>query len=174
MLTPLLQRLPAPARPFLLPALLFVSLIALAELSRLFTLNNIVISAIWPTSGLFLAVLLVWGLKYLPVLALAFFCWCLWLQEYSWPLALMATAGMALGPLLAMVGLRPLLKSQLSPLKTLSVFYLLAVVIGAGIIAAFGSVGMKQFDDRFLGYELIDVWLTYWAFEALGLLLFTP
>jgi|SRR5690554_6863992 len=61
MLTPLLQRLPAPARPFLLPALLFVSLIALAELSRLFTLNNIVISAIWPISGPFLGVLLVWG-----------------------------------------------------------------------------------------------------------------
>lgn len=174
MLTPLLQRLPAPARPFLLPALLFVSLIALAELSRLFTLNNIVISAIWPTSGLFLAVLLVWRLKYLPVITLAFFCWCLWLQEYSWPLALMATAGMVLGPLLAMAGLRSLLKSQLSPLKTLSVFYLLAVVVAAGIIAAFGSLGMKQFDDRFLGYELIDVWLTYWAFEALGLLLFTP
>src|SRR5690606_5843523 len=32
MLTPLLQRLPAPARPSLLPALLFVSLIALAHL----------------------------------------------------------------------------------------------------------------------------------------------
>lgn len=174
MLTPLIHRLPAPARPVLIPVLLFISLIALAELSRLFTLNGIVISAIWPISGLFLAVLLVWGLKYLPVLALAFFCWCLWLQEYSLPLALMATAGMVLGPLLAMIGLRPLLKSQLSPLKTLSVFYLLAVVIGAGIIAAFGSVGMKQFDDRFVGYELLDVWLTYWAFEALGLLLFTP
>lgn len=174
MLTPILQRLPAPARPLLIPALLFVSLIALAELSRLFTLNNIVISAIWPTSGLFLAALLVWQLKYLPALTLAFFCWCLWLQDYSWPLAITATAGMVLGPLLAMIGLRPLLKSQLTPLKTLSVFYLLAVVVGAGIISAFGSLGMKQFDSRFLSYDLLDVWLTYWAFEALGLLLFTP
>ena len=174
MLTPVTQRLPVPAQPFLFPALLFASLILLAQSSRLFTLEGIVISAIWPVSGLFLAVLLTRGLRCLPVMLLAFLLWCLLLQNYAWPLALMATAGMASGSLMAYAGLRPLLERKLPPLRMLSLFYLFAVVLGAGLIAAFGSVGMKLFDDRFVGYLVLDVWLTYWAFEALGLLMFTP
>ena len=174
MLTPVLQRLPAPANPTLLSVILFFAVIGLAQLSRVFTLDGIVISAIWPTSSLFLAVLLTRGMTYLPVMALGFLTWTIALQGYSLVLGLTATAGMILGPGLALLGLRILLRRQLSPLKMLSVFYLLAVIAGAGIIAAFGSLGMKEFDPRFLTYNLIDVWLTYWAFEALGLLLFMP
>lgn len=174
MLTPIATRLPAPASPALFSLFLFFAVIGLAQLSRVFTLDGIVISAIWPTSSLFLAVLLTRGVTYLPVMALGFLTWTMVLQDYSLILGLTATAGMVLGPGLALIGLKALLRKQLSPLKMLSVFYLLAVIAGAGIIAAFGSLGMKEFDVRFLTYNLIDVWLTYWAFEALGLLLFMP
>ncbi|ASP37828.1 hypothetical protein CHH28_03680 [Bacterioplanes sanyensis] len=61
-----------------------------------------------------------------------------------------------------------------SSVQQLSAFYGIAVVLSSGLIALGGSLSLVVGEEYYRQYLFINMWLGYWAFEALGMLLFLP
>lgn len=165
------------ARPLLLGIALLVVTVMAAEGSRLLTLEGQTLSPIWPISGLFLGAILARGWRTLPWLMLGYALWLLGLQHFSWQATAWVVVGMAIGSGCAALLLRTSFArfENATPLQRLSVFYLCAAVIGASINASFGTLGyMANATNTIAAYSHTDIALVYWAFEAFGIMLFTP
>lgn len=151
---------------------LFVFLVISSQISRFFTLQDYALSVIWPPAGIFLASVLVYGARVLPVLMLAMIFWSQVFQNSSWALSLLFSLGLALGSWLGAKAMQPA-SSDLSTTQQLIRLYLGGVLLAAGISSLLGTVGIL-FENPSDAYAFHDVWLVYWAFEAFGVMLFAP
>lgn len=163
-----------PAFAWLLLALL---LIALAQWSRSVALDGTQMSAIWAPAGVFLGACLALGYRALWVLIPALLAWCIGLQSMSLVQAFAGTFGLTAGTVLATWLIRRRRNKISHPLKQLNHLpnlYLYGAVIGAGVSSLLGTLALKVFSTDFTAYNMQDLWLTYWLFEALGIILFAP
>ncbi|GGY57166.1 hypothetical protein GCM10011297_32390 [Bacterioplanes sanyensis] len=158
-------------------ALMPVALIAMAEVSRLFSINGLAISAIWPVTAWLCACWLN-GYRLAFLLQIpALFAWCYGWQDYSVAIAAGVTVSTSTGAWLAASGLNRLTRiptQGASSVRQLSAFYGLAVLAATALVALGGSLSLILGAPDYQDFLLIDVWLSYWAFEALGMLLFLP
>ncbi|RUO37835.1 hypothetical protein CWE15_11140 [Aliidiomarina taiwanensis] len=158
---------------FLLPLLL----IGLAQWSRSITLDGAQMSAIWAPAGVFLGGCLALGYRALWVLIPALLVWSISLQNMSLVQAVAGTLGLTVGVSLATWLIRRHRAKVSHPLKQLNHLpnlYLYGAVIGAGVSSLLGSLAITNFSTEFARYSLQDLWLSYWLFEALGIILFAP
>lgn len=168
------------SRPWLLGSALLLLAMVSAECSRLLTLDGQTLSPIWPISGLFLGAMLARGGSTLPWLMLGYALWLLMLQNFSIAATAWVVSGMAIGSSCAAWLLRTSFTrfSRATPLQRLSLFYGAAAVIGAAINASFGTVGFMTHSmvnpTTIETHAYSDIALVYWAFEAFGVMLFTP
>ncbi|TVQ68877.1 MAG: EAL domain-containing protein [Oceanospirillales bacterium] len=151
---------------------LFVFLVVSSELSRFFTLQDYSLSVIWPPAGIFLAAVLVFGSRVLPVLIIAMIFWSQVFQSSSWSLSLLFSFGLALGSWLGAKAMQSA-SSDLTPTQQLIRLYLGGVLLASGISSLLGTVGI-MLENPLDGYAFHDIWLVYWAFEAFGVMLFAP
>ena len=151
---------------------LFVFLVISSEISRFFTLPDYALSVIWPPAGIFVAAVLVFGSRVLPVLILAMVFWSQLFQSSSWTLSLLFSFGLAFGSWLGAKAMQPA-SSDLTPTQQLIRLYLGGVLLASGISSLFGTVGI-MLENPVNDYAFHDIWLVYWAFEAFGVMLFAP
>ncbi len=151
---------------------LFIFLIVSSELSRFFSLPGYSLSVIWPTAGIFLAAVLVFGARVLPVLIIAMLVWSQVFQQATWVISILFSLGLALG---SWVGAKAMQTASVDPTPTQQLIrlYLGGILLTSGISSLFGSIGIL-FDGSLDGFAFYDIWLVYWAFEAFGVMLFTP
>lgn len=152
---------------------LFVFLIVSAEISRLFTLQDYSLSVIWPPAGIFLAAVLVFGFRVLPVLMLAMIVWSQVFQGASWTLSLVFSLGLAVGSWVGAKAMQPA-SADLSPTQQLARLYLGGVLLASGLSSLFGTAGILLDQGNDQSFAFHDIWLIYWGFEAFGVMLFTP
>lgn len=157
-------------------SVLFFALIGLAQLSRLFTINELPMSAIWPGTGIMLAAALSLGLRSLWVTMTAVFLWLVLLQDSPLLLALVSTAGQGCGAALACwllqrnwqhIGSSRPLALQLS-------LFTRGALAGGVLSAMIGALGYTWLMPGFSKFHYLDIWLVYWSFEAVSVILFVP
>lgn len=151
---------------------LFVFLVISAEASRYFTLEGHALSVIWPPAGIFLAAVLVFGTRVLPVLILAMIFWSQVFQSATLTLSLFFSLGLAIGSWLGAKAMQPT-AIDLSSTSQLLRLYLGGVLLASGISSLFGSLGIFL-TGELAPFNFIDIWMVYWGFEGFGVMLFTP
>ena len=151
---------------------LFVFLVISSEVSRFFTLQDYALSVIWPPAGIFLAAVLVFGVRVLPVLIVAMIFWSQVFQSSSWALSILFSFGLASGSWLGAKAMQSA-SSDLTPTQQLIRLYLGGVLLASGVSSLLGSIGIVL-ENPLDTYAFHDIWLVYWAFEAFGVMLFTP
>ncbi|MDR9466813.1 EAL domain-containing protein [Marinospirillum sp.] len=163
---------PNPLHLILLGVVLFLA----AELSRLFSLPDQPLSALWPPAGIFLGSLLVLGWRALWVLVPVMLAWSLFWQQVPWFFAFSFVAGITLGSSLATLLMQRQGRSSLNKisLKFMLSLYVQGAVIGSGLASFLGALGFWAASPESQGYVFHDVWLIYWGFEAMGVVLFAP
>lgn len=156
--------------------LLGLALIVLAEISRYFTVNDLQISAIWPVAGIFVGATAALGYRALLVLAPSLVFWLIVSQSIPWTNAVVAVAGQAIGATTAVWLMRRFWRRQTEhrPLSNQIALYTRCALIGGALVSAIGTVSLTASANGFERAQIYDVWLVYWAFEALGIILFAP
>ena len=156
--------------------LLGLILIVLAEISRYFTVDDLQISAIWPVSGVFVAATLTLGYRALLVLAPSLTLWLVISQSTPWTIALIAVTGQVIGAAAAVWLMYRFWRGQTehSPLNNQIALYTRCALIGGALVSAIGTLSLTGSANGFGNAQIYDIWLVYWAFEALGIILFAP
>jgi EAL domain-containing protein (putative c-di-GMP-specific phosphodiesterase class I)/integral membrane sensor domain MASE1 len=163
---------PNPRHLVFLGVILFLA----AELSRLFSLPDQQLSALWPPAGIFLGSLLVLGWRALWLLVPVMLAWSLLWQQVHWFFAFSFVTGMALGSSLATVLIQRQSRNQFKKisLKFMLSLYVQGAVVGSGLASLLGALGFWVASAGNQDFVFHDVWLVYWGFEAMGVVLFTP
>ena len=130
-----------------------------------------VVTLVWPPSGIAVAVLWRFGLRYWPGVALGVLATNVGLVS-GWVLAGFA-AGNTLAPVAAVLMLRrlrydPSFASHRDPL-----LFAAAALAGMAVSASNGAVWLLL-DSYILLPEFLDVWLVWWVGDAVGVLVFAP
>lgn len=166
-------------RPALSPAAgltLSLALILLAELSRHFTIGGFLMSAIWPPAGLFVGAGTVFGYRALLYLMPALLVWMLWFDGNPLAMALITVIGQGSGAALAAGLMRRFWarSSSRGPFSDLLALYTRAALAGGALTSLLGGIGYRMGVESSMDIAFHDLWLIYWAFEALGIILFAP
>ncbi|MGZ6828013.1 MAG: MASE1 domain-containing protein, partial [Mycobacteriales bacterium] len=142
-----------------------------AQLGLLLALNGREVVPLWPQSGVALVALLLWGRRVLPAVAVA-------ALAVDLPLLggalspLVATAGAVLGPLVGAALLRrsrfDLRMRSLRDLVLLLLVALPAMVLSASL----GTAALLL--DRLDPSDALTAFTTWWAGDAVGVLVVTP
>ena len=156
--------------------LLAAVLVVLAETSRYFTVGDLPMSAIWPVSGLFIGATAGLGYRALSVLVPALVLWQIGLQGLPLVTALIVAAGQATGAAVAVWLMHRYWagQSENRPLGNQIALYTRCALVGGAVVSAMGTLSLTQGTADFEDARFHDVWLVYWAFEALGIILFAP
>ena len=156
--------------------LLGLALMALAEISRYFTVGDLPMSAIWPVSGLFIGATAALGYRTLAVLVPALVLWQIGLQGLPPATALIVAMGQASGAAVAVWLMHRYWRRQpeIRPLGNQIALYTRCALVGGAVVSAIGTLSLTRGTTDFEGAQFHDVWLVYWAFEALGIILFAP
>jgi len=130
---------PNPRHLVFLGVILFLA----AELSRLFSLPDQQLSALWPPAGIFLGSLLVLGWRALWLLVPVMLAWSLLWQQVHWFFAFSFVTGMALGSSLATVLIQRQSRNQFKKisLKFMLSLYVQGAVVGSGLASLLGALG---------------------------------
>lgn len=153
-----------------------ILLIAMAEWSRSFSINGTEMSAIWPPAGIFIGACLALGYRALWSLVPALLFWSLFTQGMPISLAIAGVAGLTIGASLATWLIRRSRKAlhPLQRLNHLPNLYFKGAIIGAGVSSLIGAAGYAFSVPESADFQIQDLWLVYWLFEALGVILFAP
>jgi EAL domain-containing protein (putative c-di-GMP-specific phosphodiesterase class I)/integral membrane sensor domain MASE1 len=146
-----------------------------AELSRLFTVSGPEAALIWPPAGLALGLALAFGFRVLPSMALALLVWAVALRGAVLGLWLIPAAALALGPAVAVAGLRLIRRRGWArgPVAEQVAFWLFGPVVSVAISSLLGTLNVHG-EPGFASYSLGEIWAAYWASEAFGVLIFAP
>ncbi|MFF1695415.1 MASE1 domain-containing protein [Streptomyces sp. NPDC058257] len=144
----------------------------LGLLGRL-TVEGVVVTPIWPPTGVAVAALLVYGVSVWPGIAVGSF---LTIASLTTPqlTALITVAGNTLAPLCAYLMLRRAgFRVGISRVRDgLALVFLGG--LGAMLISATAGVGLQVLTGRLDTGEFWSVWLAWWVGDAMGVLLVTP
>jgi len=156
--------------------LLAVALVTLAEMSRFFTVADMPMSAIWPTTGIMLAAVLALGYRSLWITIPAVVFWTLVLQEKPMLVALFSALGLGCGSALAAWLMQRYWRqpAKRRPMASQLGLYTRCALAGGALIAALGALVFATAMPGFTDFHLLDIMVVYWAFEAMGIILFTP
>ncbi|MGM0451357.1 MAG: EAL domain-containing protein [Pseudomonadota bacterium] len=151
-------------------------LIVSAEVSRLFTVGDQPMSALWPPAGIFIGVTAALGYRALLVLAPAFFIWLLWLDDTPPILATLATIGQSMGAATGAFLMRRFwhFGQKRGPFSELVALYTRAALVGGLVASLFGAAGYRLEVPVAEAATFHDTVLVYLAFEVLGIILFAP
>ena len=155
---------------------LAVILVASAEASRLFTIGDQPMSALWPPAGIFLGATAALGYRTLIVLGPAFLVWLLWLDATPPALAVLATIGQCLGAAVGAFLMRQFWQQgrKKGPFSELIALYTRAALAGGLVTSIFGAAGYRLSMPVAADTGFHDTVLVYMAFEAIGIILFAP
>ncbi|WP_198683910.1 sensor domain-containing phosphodiesterase [Aliidiomarina celeris] len=148
----------------------------LAEWSRWFGIQGSETSAIWPPAGIFLGASLALGLRALWVLAPVMLLWSIGFQGMPLSMAIGGVLGLSIGTAVAhflIVRSRKTIEPQ-HRLNHLPNLYFKGAVLGSGISALIGALTWRLTNPNVAEFNVQDIWLVYWLFEALGVILFAP
>ncbi|MFE6163971.1 MASE1 domain-containing protein [Streptomyces sp. NPDC056486] len=137
------------------------------------TVEGVVVTPIWPPTGVAVAALLVYGVAVWPGIAVGSF---LAIASLTTPQlsTLVTVAGNTLAPLCAYLMLRRAgFRVGISRLRDgLALVFLGG--LGAMLISASAGVGLQVLTGRLDTAEFWSVWLAWWVGDAMGVLLVTP
>lgn len=144
----------------------------LGLLGRL-TVEGVIVTPIWPPTGVAVAALLVYGVSIWPGIAVGSF---LVIASLTTPqlTTLVTVAGNTVGPLCAYLMLRRVgFRVGISRLRDgLALVFLGG--LGAMLISATAGVGLQVLTGGLETGEFWSVWLAWWVGDAMGVLLVTP
>ncbi|MER5257346.1 MULTISPECIES: MASE1 domain-containing protein [unclassified Streptomyces] len=144
----------------------------LGLLGRL-TVEGVIVTPIWPPTGVALAALLVYGVSVWPGIAVGSL---LLIASLTTPqlTTLVTVAGNTLGPVCAYLLLRRAgFRVGISRLRDgLALVFLGG--LGAMLISATAGVGLQVVTGELATGEFWSVWLAWWVGDAMGVLLVTP
>ena len=154
-----------------------------AELGRLlgFQGEPFAISVVWPAAGFSLAALLVFGYKVWPSIVVGNFCYNflhLYSGELSLMIPLLASLAITIGALLealvaAFVMMRFSTPFYFSTVRDIFIFLIPAAGLGTAI-AATTHAAIFSYYTGVLGNAIIELWITFWTSDLLGVYIFTP
>ncbi len=151
-----------------------------AEASRLFWVGPGEGSLIWLPAGIAVGLALVFGLRILPWIGIALFCWAGVIDGMPWAHALFLAVGEMLGPGVSVYLLRLGERSGrlAGPIPELWGFWAcglgVSVVIAATVAATSGTMEVVLGSQEVGRYAVGEIWGGYWAAEAFGLLAAGP
>ncbi|MFE0132791.1 MASE1 domain-containing protein [Streptomyces sp. NPDC059037] len=144
----------------------------LGLLGRL-TVEGVIVTPIWPPTGVAVAALLVYGMSVWPGIAIGSFLVIASLTTPQ-PTTLVTVAGNTLAPLCAYLMLRGVgFRVGISRLRDgLALVFLGGLV--AMLISATAGVGLQVVTGGLATGQFWSVWLAWWVGDAMGVLLVTP
>ncbi|MEU6763907.1 MASE1 domain-containing protein [Streptomyces sp. NPDC046853] len=144
----------------------------LGLLGRL-TVEGVIVTPIWPPTGVAVAALLVYGSAVWPGIAVGSFLLIASLTTPQ-PATMITVAGNTLAPLCAYLMLRRAgFRIGISRLRDgLALVFIGG--LGAMLISATAGVGLQVVTGRLDTVEFWSVWLAWWVGDAMGVLLVTP
>ncbi|MFJ8826693.1 MASE1 domain-containing protein [Streptomyces sp. NPDC102467] len=134
--------------------------------------EGVVVTPIWPPTGVAVAALLVYGVRVWPGIALGSF---LVIASLTTPQVgtLVTVAGNTAGPLCAMWFLRRVgFRLDISRLR--DGLALVLGGLGAMLVSSTAGVGLQVLGGGLESGEFWSVWLAWWVGDAMGVLLVTP
>ncbi|MGW4444576.1 MASE1 domain-containing protein [Streptomyces sp. NPDC004682] len=142
-------------------------------LMRRLVVDGVVVTPIWPPTGVAVAALLLLGLRCWPGITLGAFLVVAYLGTPA-PYALGYMLGNTAAPLCAAVLLRRTgFRTDLSRLRD-GVALVFLAALGAMLISATTGVGLLVATDALPPHAFPTVWLAWWVGDAMGVLLVTP
>ncbi|MEB3964990.1 MASE1 domain-containing protein [Streptomyces kunmingensis] len=143
----------------------------LGLLGRL-VVEGVVVTPIWPPTGVAVAALLVYGVRAWPGIALGSF---LVIMSLTTPRAttLLTVLGNTAGPLCAMLLLRRV-RFRLDISRLRDGLALVLAGLGAMLVSATAGVGLQVLTGALETGEFWSVWLAWWVGDTMGVLLITP
>jgi len=174
-----LARLAGPGWPSLLAvAGVYLALALIA--SRLLVVPPSIAAPVWPAAGVALACMLVWGVRCWPGVWLGAFAFNLWQDPgansgFAFALAAIMAVGPALQALLGCALVRRLLQapSALASVWDAPVLVTLGGPVASLVSASVCTASLYGF-GRLPAEELAVHWFTWWAGDAIGVMLFAP
>lgn len=137
-----------------------------------FTSSNV--SAVWPSAGIAVAAVLIWGVQMAPAIALAAF-----VVNFLSPIPALAAVGIGLGNAFSAVLAGYLLRRSeefqiaLPRLKDILRFVVLAAVLATTVAATVGVTSLTVADIKaWSGYG--SAWRVWWLGDAMGVLIVAP
>lgn len=144
----------------------------LGLLGRL-TVEGVIVTPIWPPTGLAVAALLVYGISVWPGIAVGSFLVIASLTTPQLP-TLVTVAGNTIAPVCAYLMLRRVgFRVGISRLRD-GVALVFLGGLGAMLISATAGVGLQVLTGGLAKGEFWSVWLAWWVGDAMGVLLVTP
>lgn len=154
-----------------------------ARLGLMFAMADGVVTAVWPPAGVAIAGLLLFGFRVWPGIWLGSFFANLWgllnhdpsANVWGAVIPSMVTATGSLGAALVSVGLLHRFGRGQNPLATVNgVFRLVGIgMLGCAFSASVGSIVLCLIGHSPWA-EWVLIWLTWWAGDAVGVVVFTP
>ncbi len=144
-----------------------------AKLFLSFATANGNVSFIYPSSGIALAALLLYGRKIWPAIFFGSLIESLWVHDPAW-VAILIAIGNTLSSVLALHLLKQ--RNFDTTLSKLQDVYILTIFGGAlsSVIAAVIGVGVLTVADVVEGDKFVTALFTWWGGDTLGIILFTP
>ncbi len=166
-----LQALQRPVSRFLLVA---VSYMVLAQVGKYLSITEHFISLVWAPTGISVAMLTIWGLRYWSAVFLGAF-----IAPLTFGLdpvtALWLAAGGCAAPVLGAHGLRTTSLFDSDFGRRTSVFYFILVAGFAAMLISSTNGAVALYVSGYLDADmLLPVWVTYWIGDALGVLIVAP
>ncbi|MDX1587742.1 MAG: EAL domain-containing protein [Oleiphilaceae bacterium] len=155
---------------------LVLLLVLLSEFSRAFTIQDMPMSAIWPSTGIMAAATMVLGYRSLWLTMGSMLFWSLALQGTPVAVALLSVAGQGAGAAMMTRLMQQYWRKSENhrPLPTQLGIYSRGALIGGALSAFGGAIGFTYFMPVYAENRFLDVWVVYWAFEAMSITLFLP